>query len=171
MRHKIAFSVESYSDLVGELATSIVYNTNLNHDLSIGQTFTGEAVVTSIATNYFIIPFTPADIKTVISEWNYSNTSGYDSMKITGQARVAKANQKLTLYVTKKPDNTKFNNQFVEITSLTPTVFDLSYPDVFDPLNPGLQSGDYELIAEVSGSGELGDARVLFADLIKYTTP
>ncbi len=172
MRHKICMEEGTYEDLVGELCTSIIYNTSLNHDLSVGATFMGEAIVTSVVTNLFVIPFPENNqiISTLASEWKFTNTSGYDSFKVSGQARISEPGQKLTIYISNTQDNQKLNNQYVEITSTTPETFDLSFPGIYDPSNPPVASDNYELIVEASGSGDIGDARILFADLIKYTS-
>lgn len=174
IRHKIKFADDAYINppFVGEVATSIVYNESINPNLMIGQTGFGIPYVSSVATNYYNMEFAGGGVsqKYVVAEWYFesgSTTSSFNGMTVSGQARVsyplAPKNQTLKLYVTQAGNNTAYANLTASINSDIPTPFSLDYTSA--PTYP--TTGRYELIAELSGSGDIGDARVLWADLIR----
>lgn len=155
IRHKIVID-EPYEDFHGQIAASITYNTGLNNDLTIGQAFTGTSTLTSIATNVYNIIF---GAHKLVSEWYFEGGSIYSSMKVTGQARVTIPSQGLRMYVENSDGVT-----IAEATTITSTT-----PSEFNILMPLVPSGFYELKAQALGSGIIGDAVILYADLIKYT--
>lgn len=165
IRHKIIFANDASASFVGEVPVSIIYNTGLNNDLSIGETTPGENLLSSITTNYWDMDFIP-NVPYVVAEW-YFDDNTFENMRIRGQARVADVSlfQEIELYVTSDPNkNIMLENKSQHIVDETPTVFDLTFAGP-------IPSGRYELIAKLTGNGVKGDARVLFADLIRYAKP
>ena len=157
MRHKIYY--KPLTGFEGEAAVTVVYNNNLNDSLSTGNDPIGTTELSTLATNVYDIPFNPPQ-GSVINEWSFNGSAIYNLLKITGQARVNSPGQELGIWITTKDNETHLNE--ISISETVPTQFTLEIPNPAD--------GTYELIASGSGLGDIGDARILFADLIKTNT-
>lgn len=157
MRHKLFY--KSLPGFEGEVSIAVVYNNNLNDALSTGNDPLGTTELSTLATNVYDLPFN-AEYSSVINEWVFSGQSIYNLLKVSGQARVTQAGQELHIWITTSGSETPIASSV--ITSVSPAPFILTIN------NP--QNNTYELIASASGTGDIGDARILFADLIKTNT-
>jgi len=109
----------------------------------------------TLVNNYYQIPL---QVYTIVSEF-YFDAITYSKITISGQAQVTTSGQQLNLYLIK-------DNNIGSILASSSNILATSPTDFTVVLNSATD-GNYQLLAYASNIGDVGDAKINYANLVK----